>query len=52
MTSKFVGDITVSKAENGVNVAFNATSQGIPPKQEWQKHQIWQFNGKAYKPLT
>ncbi len=52
MTSKFVGDITVSKSENGVNVAFNATSQGIPPKQEWHKHQIWQFNGKAYKPLT
>ena len=21
-------------------------------KQEWSKHSIWQFNGKAYKPLT
>ena len=52
MTSKFVGDIIVSKSGDGVNVAFNATSQGIPPKQEWHKHQIWQFNGKAYKPLT
>lgn len=58
MTQKFIGEIIVNaEASNdgpsahiiSVTMPSDAT---IPPKQEWSKHAIWQFNGRAYKPLT
>lgn len=50
MTQKFIGTIKVSKGSSLEILMPSDTS--IPPKQEWSKHPIWQFNGKAYKPLT
>ena len=50
MTQKFIGDITLENTDP-VKVIMPSDSS-IPPKQEWHKHAIWQFNGKAYKPLT
>lgn len=50
MTQKFIGPITVDTAD-GIKVKMPSDT-AIPPKQEWSKHPIWQFNGKAYKPLT
>lgn len=47
MTQKFEG-----------NIQFDGTKTIMPtapvttPKREWFKASIWQFNGKAYKPLT
>ena len=50
MTQKFIGPIDVDTT-NGIEVKMPSDT-AIPPKQEWSKHPIWQFNGKAYKPLT
>lgn len=52
MTKKFVGDLKVSNEADGIHVSFPIENTTIPPKQEWSKHAIWQFNGRAYKPLT
>lgn len=53
MTKKFVGDLKVSvDSSNNVHITFPVDNVEIPPKQEWSKHAIWQFNGRAYKPLT
>ena len=51
MTQKFIGNIKVFKGPTSLEIAM-PTDTSIPPKQEWSKHPIWQFNGKAYKPLT
>lgn len=51
MTQKFIGNIKVEVNGKDVKVGMPA-SDVIPPKQEWSKYPIWQFNGKAYKPLT
>ena len=50
MTHKFIGPIDVDTS-NGIEVKMPSDTT-IPHKQEWSKHPIWQFNGKAYKPLT
>lgn len=50
MTQKFIGPIDIDTL-NGIKVEM-PTDTAIPPKQEWSKHPIWQFNGRAYKPLT
>lgn len=50
MTQKFIGEIGLDTS-NGIVVKM-PTDTAIPPKQEWSKHAIWQFNDKAYKPLT
>lgn len=55
MTQKFIGEIIVDAKAIGSDVPVKVTMPSdavIPPKQEWHKHAIWQFNGKAYKPLT
>ena len=52
MTQKYNGDIAVSNEADGIHVTFPVENTDIPPKQEWSKHAIWQFNGRAYKPLT
>lgn len=47
MTTKFEG-----------NIIFDGTKTIMPsapvttPKRDWFNASIWQFNGKAYKPLT
>lgn len=52
MTQKFCGDLIVSLEGDTVQAHFPVENTTIPPKQEWSKHAIWQFNGRAYKPLT
>lgn len=53
MTQKFCGDLKVLVDDgNDIHIAFPIDNTEIPVKQEWSKHAIWQFNGRAYKPLT
>ena len=47
MTTKYSGKIIF----DGSKVTM-PTSTDIPPKTEWFNASIWQFNGRAYKPLT
>lgn len=52
MTKKLIGEIEVSQTPDGGITVAMPTGTEIPEKKEWSKHAIWQFNGKAYKPLT
>lgn len=47
MTQKFEGNIVF----DGTKIIM-PNNTNIPPKTEWFNATIWQFNGKAYKPLT
>ena len=47
MTIKYEGEIKY--LDGKVIMPTNTT---IPPKQEWNKHAIFQFNGKCYNALT
>ena len=52
MTQKFCGDLIISIEGDTVQAHFPVENTTIPPKQEWSMNAIWQFNGRAYKPLT
>ena len=47
MTHKYSGKITF----DGTKITMPSCTD-IPPKTQWFNASIWQFNGKAYKPLT
>lgn len=47
MTQKFEGSITFDGTK-----AVMPTNPVTTPKRDWFNATIWQFNGKAYKPLT
>ena len=47
MTHKYSGKITF----DGNKITMPSCTD-IPPKTQWFNASIWQFNGKAYKPLT
>lgn len=54
MTHKFTGAIKVeANPSNPKEISVKMPScTAIPPKAEWHSNAVWEFNGKAYKPLT
>lgn len=54
MTHKFTGAIKVeADPSNPKEISVKMPScTAIPPKAEWHSNAVWEFNGKAYKPLT
>lgn len=51
MTHKYIGEVKVEILDSNVK-AIMPSDASIPPKQEWSKHSLWEFNGKAYRPIT
>lgn len=54
MTHKFIGAIKVeANPSNPKEISVKMPScTAIPPKADWHSNAVWEFNGKAYKPLT
>lgn len=54
MIHKFTGAIKVeANPSNPKEISVKMPSCiDIPPKTEWHSNAVWEFNGKAYKPLT
>lgn len=54
MTQKFTGAIKVeANPSNPKEISVKMPScTAIPPKADWHSNAVWEFNGKAYKPLT
>lgn len=54
MTHKFTGAIKVeANPSNPKEISVKMPScTAIPPKADWHSNAVWEFNGKAYKPLT
>lgn len=54
MTQKFTGAIKVETNPSNPKEIFVKMPSciDIPSKTEWHSNAVWEFNGKAYKPLT
>jgi len=47
MTQKFEGNVSL----DGTTIVM-PTNTDLPQKQDWHSYSIWEFNGKAWRPVT
>lgn len=48
MTRKFVGSFSF----DGASVQKHEAEGALPDKQRWHEFEIWEFNGKRYRPVS